>query len=58
MNKRLIIFIFILCVLYINTGEAVLTHSGRTDSNGGHTCRTNCSSYDLSYGQYHFHNGT
>lgn len=31
-------------------------HSGRTDSNGGHTCRTNCASYGLSTGEYHYHN--
>ncbi len=32
-------------------------HSGRTDSRGGHTCRTNCPRYGLSYGQYHYHGG-
>ena len=30
-------------------------HPGRTDSNGCHTCRTNCAKWGLSYGQYHCH---
>lgn len=30
-------------------------HPGRTDSSGCHTCRTNCSSWGLSYGEYHCH---
>lgn len=32
-------------------------HPGRTDSNGGHTCRTNCEKWGLEYGEYHYHNG-
>lgn len=32
-------------------------HPGRTDSSGGHTCRTNCESWGLSTGEYHSHNG-
>lgn len=32
-------------------------HPGRTDANGGHTCRTNCEKWGLSYGEYHYHNG-
>lgn len=38
--------------------HAVLAHPGRTDSSGGHTCRTNCESWGLEYGEYHYHNGT
>ena len=34
----------------------VLAHPGNTDSSGCHTCRTNCSSWGLSYGEYHCHN--
>lgn len=30
-------------------------HPGRTDSSGCHTCRTNCSSWGLSTGEYHCH---
>ena len=33
----------------------VYAHPGRTDSAGCHTCRTNCSSWGLSYGEYHCH---
>lgn len=28
---------------------------GGLDSNGGHTCRTNCSQYGLETGEYHYH---
>lgn len=31
-------------------------HPGNTDSSGGHTCRTNCGDWGLSYGEYHYHN--
>ena len=30
-------------------------HSGRTDSSGCHTCRTNCPNWGLDYGEYHCH---
>lgn len=35
----------------------VQAHPGRTDANGGHTCRTNCEKWGLEYGEYHYHNG-
>lgn len=31
-------------------------HPGNTDASGCHTCRTNCSNWGLSYGEYHCHN--
>lgn len=34
---------------------STLAHSGGTDSYGCHTCYTNCSSWGLSYGEYHCH---
>lgn len=37
--------------------HAVAAHPGRTDNAGGHTCWTNCESWGLSYGEYHYHNG-
>lgn len=37
--------------------NVVHAHPGRTDSSGGHTCRTNCEKWGLKYGEYHFHNG-
>ena len=33
----------------------VSAHPGRTDSSGCHTCRTNCPSWGLGYGEYHCH---
>lgn len=36
-------------LLIITTTTLLLSHSGRTDSNGGH--------YDRSSGEYHYHNG-
>jgi micrococcal nuclease len=35
----------------------VSAHPGRTDANGGHTCRTNCAKWGLQDGEYHYHNG-
>lgn len=51
--KRLImIMIVALSPLYVEA------HPGRTDSNGCHTCRTNCAKWGLRYGQYHCHGKT
>lgn len=51
--KRLImIMIVVLLPLYVEA------HPGRTDSNGCHTCRTNCAKWGLRYGQYHCHGKT
>lgn len=36
--------------------EPAFAHPGNTDSQGGHTCRTNCPQWGLSFGQYHYHN--
>lgn len=41
--------IVVLSPLYVEA------HPGRTDSNGCHTCRTNCAKWGLRYGQYHCH---
>ena len=49
-----IIFSLILSVLILPSIS--FAHPGRTDSSGGHTCRTNCVNWGLSYGQYHYHN--
>ena len=35
----------------------VSAHPGRTDKNGGHTCKTNCSKWGYEQGEYHYHNG-
>src|SRR5687768_7165775 len=43
--------------LCFGAGGIAEAHSGRTDANGGHTCRTNCASWGLSQGEYHYHGG-
>lgn len=50
MSKFAIIILIIFLIPLIS-----FAHSGRTDSAGCHTCRTNCPSYGLSYGEYHCH---
>lgn len=43
-------------LLFLLLPTVVLAHPGNTDSSGCHTCRTNCSSWGLSAGEYHCHN--
>ncbi len=45
----------ILIVLTFIVPSVSLAHPGRTDSSGGHTCRTNCANWGLSTGEYHYH---
>src|SRR3989344_6831902 len=47
--------ILILIAIILLTPSLILAHPGRTDSSGGHTCRTNCASWGLSTGEYHYH---
>lgn len=54
-KEKKIIFILFLITLLMDCN--VYAHPGRTDSNGCHTCRTNCEKWGLSNGQYHCHNG-
>jgi hypothetical protein len=53
---RVVYSIAILLSLFLFTGSAS-AHPGRTDSSGGHTCRTNCESWGLDHGEYHSHGG-
>ncbi len=46
------LFIVILGLLFC---FPVFAHPGGTDGNGGHTCRTLCEEWGLSYGEYHLH---
>jgi hypothetical protein len=46
----------LILLLYFATND-VSAHPGRTDSSGGHTCRTNCESWGLGKGEYHYHGG-
>lgn len=55
--KRKIIFIIAICLSFANSSPKVLAHPGRTDSNGCHTCHSNCAKWGLSNGEYHCHNG-
>ncbi|MEJ8547530.1 YHYH domain-containing protein [Brevibacillus borstelensis] len=54
--KKGIIFLLLLVFLF-SILPASFAHPGRTDANGGHTCRTNCEKWGLRYGEYHYHNG-
>jgi len=54
-KTRFSIIIFTLILLLSIYANGVLAHPGRTDSSGCHTCRTNCSSWGLSSGEYHCH---
>lgn len=57
MFKKLRLSFFITMLLLLLTMPlSSLAHPGRTDSNGGHTCRTNCEKWGLEYGEYHYHN--
>lgn len=51
--KRLFLVVILIMVMPIN----IFAHPGRTDSSGCHYCRTNCSKWGLSNGEYHCHNG-
>lgn len=48
-----IIYSLIISVLIIPSIS--FAHPGNTDSSGCHTCRTNCSNWGLSTGEYHCH---
>lgn len=56
MKKRIALSV-ILSILLILLPVIAEAHPGRTDSNGGHYCRTNCAKWGLKDGEYHFHNG-
>lgn len=47
--------LFSLIILTLIIPGISFAHPGRTDSSGCHTCRTNCSSWGLSTGEYHCH---
>ncbi len=55
-NPRMQKGLLILILLLFFPG-VTYAHPGRTDGNGGHTCRTNCEKWGESYGGYHYHNG-
>ncbi|MEK4853915.1 MBL fold metallo-hydrolase [Paenibacillus sp. FSL H7-0756] len=55
--KKRIALSMIMSVLLILLPVIANAHPGRTDSSGGHTCRTNCAKWGLKNGEYHYHNG-
>lgn len=55
MKKKLLIF---LLVLFLASSNVALAHPGRTDSQGGHVCKTNCAKWGLKVGEYHKHKKT
>ena len=61
MIKKIYLKYFTFIVLFASIAlfgaGKVEAHPGRTDSSGGHTCRTNCEDWGLDYGEYHYHNG-
>src|SRR5918992_1394381 len=56
-HNLLIALLLSFFVLTPSTPLPAHAHPGRTDSSGGHTCRTNCESWGLGYGEYHSHGG-
>jgi hypothetical protein len=50
--KQTLLFLVLLFFFTVGITEA---HPGRTDANGGHTCRTNCDKWGYGYGEYHYH---
>lgn len=55
--KKIIVSLVTTLILVISTVGIAEAHPGRTDSNGGHTCKTNCAKWGLQTGEYHYHNG-
>ncbi len=55
--KNLLAILCAVFIIFSFVGNTAFAHPGRTDSNGGHTCRTNCEKWGLQYGEYHYHNG-
>ncbi|RSL35303.1 YHYH domain-containing protein [Salibacterium salarium] len=47
----------ILLIMLLMLPVSVFAHSGGTDANGGHHCRTDCEDYGYEYGEYHYHDG-
>lgn len=50
-------FSWLLAMLLVFVPVLAEAHPGRTDSSGGHYCRTNCAKWGLKNGEYHYHNG-
>lgn len=53
--QRMVVALCALVLALLITTTSSFAHPGNTDSQGGHTCRTNCERWGLRYGEYHFH---
>jgi len=53
--RRSIIVVLLFLNYFLFATFFVFAHPGNTDAFGCHTCRTNCPSWGLFYGQYHCH---
>lgn len=56
--KKRIALCMIMSILLVLLPVIAQAHPGRTDSNGGHYCRTNCAKWGLKDGEYDYHNGS
>lgn len=56
MKKKLTSLFLLLALIVSFIPAGADAHPGRTDSKGGHTCRTNCAKWGLEDGEYHYHN--
>jgi len=56
MKQPQIIIVAIIAMIAFIATPTTFAHPGNTDAYWCHTCRTNCTSWGLSYGQYHCHN--
>ncbi|OGZ44429.1 MAG: hypothetical protein A2756_04220 [Candidatus Ryanbacteria bacterium RIFCSPHIGHO2_01_FULL_48_27] len=56
MRSQYLMYGYFLAVVFLFIPLAANAHPGNTDAYGCHTCRTNCSKWGLSSGEYHCHN--
>lgn len=55
-SRRITVSLVLVVLFVLAVPEPVDAHPGRTDGNGCHTCRTNCTqSWGIPYGYYHRH---
>lgn len=55
MDSRVILLLLVI-IYFFSFSDTSYAHPGNTDSDGGHTCYTNCGKWGLEYGEYHYHN--
>ena len=55
--RELVAWVVAAAAVLVAAAPPAAAHPGRTNASGCHTCRTNCSKWGLSTGQYHCHGG-